>query len=77
MAKSRIDRVLDKFPKVNFLYLDLIKYRDTSNKIAEHFSVEHQSPQILIINKKGECIYNCSHSSISEFAIAEAIQLRS
>lgn len=45
-------------------FLDLIKYRDLSNKIAQDFSVYHESPQMLLI-KDGECILDQSHGSIS------------
>ncbi len=56
---------LDKLPENLPLYfLDLIKYRDISNQIAQDFQVHHQSPQLLLI-KDGECILDQSHSGIS------------
>ena len=45
-------------------YLDLIKFRDLSNQIANNLSVYHESPQVLVI-KDGKCIYHASHLSIS------------
>ena len=63
VAKSRLERA--KTPeKVDFYFLDLIRHRPISNKIAEEFSVYHESPQILLI-KNGECVYDESHSGIS------------
>lgn len=44
-------------------YLDLIRYREVSNAIAEKYQVVHESPQVLLI-KEGKCIYNESHSGI-------------
>jgi len=44
-------------------YLDLLAHRDISNQIAQYFSVEHQSPQLLII-RNGESIYDRSHFDI-------------
>jgi bacillithiol system protein YtxJ len=44
-------------------FLDLISFRDISDKIAEDFRVEHQSPQILVI-RNGQCRYSASHSDI-------------
>lgn len=44
-------------------YLDLLRYRPISNKIAEIFEVEHESPQVLII-KNGKSVYNASHFDI-------------
>lgn len=56
---------MDKLPADMPLYfLDLIKYRDISNQIAEDFQVYHESPQMLLI-KDGECILDQSHGSIS------------
>jgi bacillithiol system protein YtxJ len=44
-------------------YLDLIRFRDVSNKIAQVFGVEHQSPQVLLI-MNGKCVYHESHYGI-------------
>jgi len=69
MAKSRLER--SEFPEqIQFHYLDLLQYRDISNKIAEQFGVYHQSPQILLI-KNGECIFEETHSAISMDEIIE------
>lgn len=57
-------------PNVDFYFLDLIRYRSISDKIAEVFSVYHESPQILLI-KNGECVYDESHSSITMDEIIE------
>lgn len=51
----------DNFPTY---FLDLIKYRELSNQIANDFNVRHESPQVLVI-KDGKCIYHSSHLSIS------------
>jgi bacillithiol system protein YtxJ len=69
MAKSRLDRS-DAPEGVQFHYLDLIAHRDISNKIAEEFFVEHESPQAILI-KNGEVIYDESHNGISMNEIAE------
>lgn len=45
-------------------YLDLIENRPVSNKVAETFGVQHESPQLLLIDK-GSCTYHRSHASIS------------
>ena len=41
-------------------YLDLLQYKPISNKIANVFSVEHQSPQVLLI-KNGDSVWDASH----------------
>ncbi len=44
-------------------YLDLLAHRDISNEIASRFSIEHQSPQLIVLFK-GDVMYNESHQSI-------------
>jgi len=72
MAKNRLERS-DVPGGIAFFYLDLIAHRNISNKIAEDFFVEHESPQILLI-RNGECVYDESHSGISMDEIAEQAQ---
>lgn len=45
-------------------YLDLIEFREVSNAVADHYNVVHESPQILVIDKK-KCTFNASHSDVS------------
>jgi bacillithiol system protein YtxJ len=62
---SRMERNWNEFEmiKVKAYYLDLIQYRAISNKIASLFSVEHQSPQVLLI-KNGHSVWDASHYDI-------------
>lgn len=69
VAKNRLERSAPS-ENVDFYFLDLIKNRDISNKIAEEFSVFHESPQVLLI-KNGECVYDESHSAINMNDIEE------
>ena len=63
MAKNRLER--STMPDgVDFYYLDLLKYRNISNKIESLFNVPHESPQVILI-KDGECKYDESPSGIS------------
>ena len=50
--------------EIDFYFLDLIRYRPLSNKIAEVFKVRHESPQVLVI-RNGECVYDESHMGIT------------
>ncbi|MDB5202692.1 MAG: hypothetical protein JWQ27_2101 [Ferruginibacter sp.] len=63
MAKSRLERSVAP-ENIDFYYLDLIANRSLSQKIAEEFLVEHESPQVLLI-RNGECVYDESHNGIS------------
>lgn len=49
---------------VKLYFLDLLRYREISNKIASKFNVPHQSPQLIVI-KDGSVVYNASHGEIS------------
>lgn len=71
MAKNRLER--EQAPEnINFYYLDLLRYRPISNKIADVFSVHHESPQVLII-KNGECTFDESHNGINMEEIIEQL----
>jgi bacillithiol system protein YtxJ len=69
MAKNRLERE-PPADNVLFYYLDLVRYRPVSNKIAGDFQVHHESPQVLLI-KNGECIYEESHNGICMQDIVE------
>lgn len=63
VVKSRLERA-EEPEGTEFYYLDLIRYRSISNRIAEMYKVEHESPQVLVI-RNGECIYDESHTAIT------------
>lgn len=64
VAMNRIEKSWDfKEDEAIIFFLDLIALRSVSNEIAEHFSVDHQSPQLLLI-KDGQCVYHASHMNI-------------
>jgi bacillithiol system protein YtxJ len=63
VALQRLQKVSQP-SDIDFYFVDLIAYRGLSNKIAEVFSVTHESPQVLLI-KNGECVFEESHMSIS------------
>lgn len=62
VAKSRLERGREP-ENISFYFLDLINFRNLSNKVAEDFAVEHESPQVLLI-RNGECVYDESHGGI-------------
>jgi bacillithiol system protein YtxJ len=71
IAKKRFEHDWDSIPESTSVYfLDLISNREVSNTIAQKFSVNHESPQLLLI-KNGQCIYETSHGEISAEDLAE------
>ena len=71
MVLNRLETKWTDNEKIQTYYLDLLNHRDISNEIANLFSVEHASPQVLLI-KNGVCVYNASHTDISAADILEA-----
>lgn len=63
---NRLERTWkpEQLKQADVYYLDLLSYRDISNKIAQEFQVEHESPQILVI-ENGTCVYTASHMGIN------------
>lgn len=73
MAKNRLESKWDFNPSdLPAYYLDLLNFRSLSDRIAQEYKVQHESPQLLLI-KNGKCVYNSSHSAISVSALKEAI----
>ena len=55
----------------DFYFLDLIRFRGLSNKIAEIFGLRHQSPQLLVI-RDGQLQAHASHSGILDLQTDQA-----
>lgn len=73
VAKSRLERS-EQPGNSDFYFLDLIRYRSVSDRVAEDFAVAHESPQILLI-KNTECVYEESHSGIRMDELIEQMAL--
>jgi bacillithiol system protein YtxJ len=61
-----------KDEQIKLYFLDLLAYRDISNKIASRFNVPHQSPQLLVI-VDGKVVFDASHSSIQSEKLNEFV----
>lgn len=71
VAKGRLER--SQVPAgADFYYLDLINYRNISNKVVQLFKIHHESPQVLVI-KNGECVYDESHMGINMGEIEDVV----
>lgn len=75
MALDRLERNWQEAEMIGIksYFLDLITYREISNRIAHEFDVEHESPQILIIENE-KSIYDQSHMGIDYQQIREAVK---
>lgn len=72
MAYSRMERNWNDAAGIKPYYLDLLRFRPISARIASEFGVEHESPQVLLI-QNGECVYDASHMGISFQALQQAV----
>jgi len=74
MVLSRLERAWNPtdLPEVSFYFLDLIRHRDISQAVAASFEVQHESPQVLVINQ-GACVYDASHMTVSYSKIKEQV----
>ena len=73
MAHMRLQDHIDEINRpVRLYHLDLLKHRDISAKIADTYSVHHESPQVLLIDK-GESFYDASHFDITVKEINETL----
>ena len=58
--------------QADLYFLDLHRYRQVSNEVANRFKVYHQSPQVLII-KNGTAVTNESHGGITSLDLSRYI----
>ncbi|MDF2156293.1 bacillithiol system redox-active protein YtxJ [Algoriphagus sp. CAU 1675] len=69
VSSMSLDRLLRNWKpedteKIVPYFLDLIAYRELSDRVEDEFGVPHQSPQIILI-KNGVAVYDNSHFGIS------------
>ena len=76
-ALDRIERSWseEEMQEIQPYYLDLLSFRTTSGAVADHYEIQHESPQVLLI-KKGECVYHDSHMGIN-YNELKAVALKS
>lgn len=71
MALTRLERS-EPSANTDFHFIDLIKYRSVSDLIADELTIEHASPQIMVISD-GKSVYDESHNGINMDDIDEAV----
>lgn len=53
--------------------LDLLSHRNISHEISRQFNVQHESPQVLLIQNE-KSVYVCSHFDINYSSIQKEIE---
>ena len=73
VAKTRLEYNWEKVnPEVPIYIVDLIRFRELSNYIAERFKVVHQSPQLILV-ENSNATFDCSHLSINSKQVASKL----
>jgi bacillithiol system protein YtxJ len=72
MALKAFENRWDASNKCDIYFIDLLRHRGVSNKIAEELNVKHESPQVILV-VNNEVVHHASHSSISANAILDKI----
>jgi len=74
MAFDRLDRYWDKdeMMQTEGLLIDVIRDRELSRYIEDHFGIRHESPQVLLI-RAGEVIFHDSHMGIAYDSLKQAL----
>jgi bacillithiol system protein YtxJ len=62
----------ESLSEVSAYHLDLLNHRDVSAAIAKKLSIEHQSPQLLVV-RSGEVLEVANHSDISADVVKKHI----
>jgi bacillithiol system protein YtxJ len=71
-AYKEVERYAQKNPGVPVYLLDVSEQRVLSMRSAEHFGVQHESPQVTIINNYRP-VWNGSHSDVTTETIEQKI----
>lgn len=59
--------------RADFYFLDLIRHRSVSNRVAEQLNVWHESPQVLLL-EGGVVTHSASHGEIGAVVPEEALK---
>jgi bacillithiol system protein YtxJ len=59
--------------ELEYEFVDVIDNRERSTEIAEQYGIEHESPQIIILDDNKNVIWNASHGAITAESINRAI----
>jgi bacillithiol system protein YtxJ len=74
-AKREMDRFLESKPEdIEFELIDVISNRLRSDEIAQQFDVEHESPQVIVIDKNNNVVWTGSHRRVTEENLNLAIE---
>jgi bacillithiol system protein YtxJ len=73
-AKVEVDAFLEHNTReLEYEFVDVIENRPRSMEIAEQYGIQHESPQIILLNDNGAVQQHASHGAITTERIKEAV----
>ncbi len=69
----QVKRFAREHPDTAVFHIDVIRHRDLSDWISEHFGVRHESPQALVV-RDGREAWATSHSAITADALWQQVE---
>jgi bacillithiol system protein YtxJ len=73
-AKMEMDSFLEHDTgKIPFELIDIISNRERSNEIEEKYGIEHESPQVILVDDNDNVLWNASHRRVTEERLKKAI----
>ena len=74
-ARMEMDSYLKSKPDdIEFELIDVISNRTRSDEIAQQFDVEHESPQVILIDDDNNVVWSGSHRRVTEENLNRAIE---
>ncbi|WP_440999076.1 bacillithiol system redox-active protein YtxJ [Fodinibius sp. SL11] len=71
VSKGNLEMASDNIKEyADMHFLNVVRNRDASNKIASELDIRHESPQAILIDQ-GEVVWHGSHGSIDAGAILD------
>jgi len=74
-AKQEFETFVVKHEDKNLIFcrVDVIEYREVSNRIEELLKVKHESPQLLVI-KNSKLLFHTSHDDVTMERLEEQLE---
>jgi bacillithiol system protein YtxJ len=73
MARHEVHFFVQGNPDVPVYVVDVIHRRPLSQRIADLFEIEHESPQVILL-RRGRPMFDASHRGVSAHAIEAELQ---
>ncbi|TDN88770.1 bacillithiol system protein YtxJ [Salegentibacter sp. 24] len=70
MVLKNFEKQYEDSENTKLYFLDLVKYRDISNAVADELGVRHESPQLIVL-RDNKVVHHASHQDIDAANLKE------